>query len=210
MSVRRVALVVTAAITLAAAAVGSARAGLPTEQLRQRVERVVQIIEDPGLASRPAERRAAVRRVADEIFDWRETARRSLGRHWADRTPAEQDEFVALFAALVERSYVSRIDLYDRERIAYVGESIEGGEGLVRTAVTTRAGSEIALDYRLHLAGPDQWKVYDLQIAGVSLVANYRTQFDKIIRTASWGDLLSRLRARAREEAAPAGVRPAR
>src|SRR5215813_4849710 len=96
-------------LVLALVTVREAWAGTPTDQLRAQIDRVVKTVEDPELKKdgRVRERRTAVRKVADEIFDFNETARRSLARHWLQRTPAERREFVDLFANLLERSYVS-------------------------------------------------------------------------------------------------------
>jgi len=172
---------------------GPARAGVPTDQLREYTDRVIQILEDQGLPS--AERRTAVRRVAAEAFDVTETARRALGRHWRERTPAEQQEFVRLFADLLEQTYIARLDEYGGERVRYVGEQIDGDSATVRARIVSRRGAEVPVESRLLLRG-ERWLIYDVLIENVSLVANYRSQFDRIIRTASYDELVRRLRAR--------------
>ena len=175
---------------------GPAAAGLPTEQLRDQVDRVFKLLDDPQFKKeRAQQRRAAVRRIADEIFDFSETARRSLGQHWQQRTPVEREEFVGLFADLLEHSYVSKIELYDGEKIGYAGDTIQGDQAIVRTKILTRQGSEVPVNYRMHLTG-DRWLVYDVEIEGVSLVANYRSQFNKIIRTSSYEELVRKLKSR--------------
>ena len=175
-------------------------AGPPTDQLRTEIDRVLKILDDPELKKegRARERRVEVRRIANDIFDFEETARRSLARHWAPRTPAERDEFVQLFADLLERSYISKIELYGGEKIAYVGETIDGDVATVRTKITTRQGTEIPVDYRMHKRG-DKWLVYDVIIEGVSLVANYRVQFNKIITTSSYQELVKKMRDKQEE-----------
>lgn len=184
-----------------------AAAGLPTEQLRVQVDRVFKLLEDPQFKKdRPQQRRLAVRKVADEIFDFSETARRSLGQHWQQRTPAEQQEFVKLFADLLEQSYVSKIELFDGEKIGYTGDTAQGDQATVRTKIVTRQGSEIPVNYRMHLKG-DRWLVYDVEIEGVSLVANYRSQFNKIIRTSSYDELVRKLKTRQGEVSADARVK---
>ena len=172
-----------------------AQAGEPTDQLRTEIDRVIKVLEDPELKkeNRARERQGEVREIASGIFDFEETARRSLARHWAPRTPAERDEFIQLFADLLERSYLSKIELYGGERIAYVGETIDGDMAIVKTKITTRQGTEIPVDYRMHKRG-DRWLVYDVIIEGVSLVANYRAQFNKIITTSSYAELVKKMR----------------
>jgi phospholipid transport system substrate-binding protein len=174
-----------------------ARAGAPLEQLKSQIERVLRIMEDPELKkeTQSRERRVAVRKVADEIFDFQETAKRSLARHWQPRTPAEQMEFVRLFADLLERSYISRIELYGGEKIAYLGDALDGEQALVRTRIVTKSGTEVPVDYRM-LKRSDRWLVYDVIIEGVSLVANYRTQFNKIIQTSSYAELVRKMKVK--------------
>jgi len=176
-----------------------ATAGMPTDQLREQVDRVFKLLDDPGFKKeRLPQRRIAVRKIADDIFDFSETARRALGSHWQGRTPGERDEFVSLFADLLEHSYVSKIELFDGEKLAYTGDAIQGDQATVRTKVITRQGSEIPVNYRMH-EKRDRWLVYDVEIEGVSLVANYRSQFNKIIRASSYDELVRKLRSRQSE-----------
>jgi phospholipid transport system substrate-binding protein len=176
----------------------TAMAGAPTDQLRPAVEQVIRTLEDPALKGpgRGEERRRALRAVADEIFDWTEMSRRALGRHWQDRSPAEQQEFIGLFRALIERVYGDRIDQYGGEKVRFAGDSVDGDQATVRTKVVTKSGQETAVDYRLLRSG-DRWRVYDVAVEGVSLVANYRTQFNQVIRTSSYEELVKKLKARA-------------
>jgi phospholipid transport system substrate-binding protein len=174
-----------------------ASAATPTETLKAYSDVVLKIVEDPALKSpeRKNERRAAVRKVADEIFDLSETAKRALGPHWNQRTPAEREEFTLLFAELLEGTYISRIDEYGGERIRYTGEKIDGDLATVQSRVLTRKGSEAPVEARLLRRG-DKWFIYDVSIEGVSLINNYRTQFDRIIRSSSYGELVKRLKER--------------
>jgi phospholipid transport system substrate-binding protein len=180
---------------------GAASAAAPTEQLRRHIDEVVRLLEDPALKATPDQRRASVRKISEAIFDYKDTARRALGRHWNARTPQEQAEFVQLFSDLLDRAYFSKIDQYQGEKVRYTDESIEGNEALVKTRIVTPRGSEVPVDYRMHLAD-GQWRVYDVNIEGVSLVANYRTQFGKIVQTESYESLVQKLRARGASPAA--------
>ena len=190
--------VTTAAMLITAGA--PAWAGAPTEQLKARIDRVLKLLEDPELRqdTRAPERRAAIRKVAEETFDFREISQRSLARHWQSRTPAERDEFVQLFSDLLERSYISRVELYGGEKIQFAGDSIEGDQAKVQTKLVTKGGSEIPIEYRMHRKG-DRWLVYDVIIEGVSLVSNYRTQFNKIIQTSSYAELVKKMKTKQEE-----------
>jgi phospholipid transport system substrate-binding protein len=188
------------AVALGLILTGPAAAGPPTDQLRTQINRVIKTLEDPALQKegKVLERRKAVRKIAEEIFDFGETAKRSLARHWQGRTPAEQQEFVQLFADLLERSYISKVELFDGERITYTGETIDGDLALVRTRIITKQGTEIPVDYRLHKKG-ERWLVYDVVIEGVSLIANYRSQFNKIIQTSSYQELVKKMKTKQEE-----------
>jgi len=166
----------------------AARAGAPTEQLKTQVDRVLRLLDDPTLKDKPKDKRVAVRKIADDIFDFGETARRSLGRHWAARTQAERDEFVKLFGDLLERSYISKIELYGGEKIQYVGDRIEGDQASVLSKLATKAGSDVPIEYRM-LKKTDRWLVYDVIIEGVSLVrttARSSTRSSRPRRSPSW------------------------
>jgi phospholipid transport system substrate-binding protein len=198
---RRVALVLAVAVAGLALAAAPARAGAPLDQLRLQVDRVLKVLDDPELKKegRGKDRRVAVRKIANEIFDFGETARRSLGRHWQGRTPAEQAEFVQLFTDLLERSYISKVELYGGEKIQYVSDAIEGGDqAKVQTKLLTKQGGEIPIEYRMHKKG-ERWLVYDVIIEGVSLVSNYRTQFNKIIQTSSFQELVKKMKSKQEE-----------
>ena len=202
----RIALACTVLVALLVAR--DATAGAPTEQLKTQVDKVLKLLEDGALKApdKVKERRTAVRKVADEIFDFGETAKRSLGRHWAARTPQERDEFVKLFGDLLERSYISKIELYGGEKIQYVGDKIEGETAVVQSKLLTKTGSEVPIEYRMLKKG-ERWLVYDVVIEGVSLVANYRTQFNKIIQTSSFEDLVKKMKTRQEELGSSASPR---
>jgi phospholipid transport system substrate-binding protein len=195
---RRVALVL--GLLVSVIIVLPAVAGPPSDQLKSQIDRVLKTLDDPELKKegRGKERRTAVRKIANDIFDFNETARRSLGRHWQARTPAERDEFVQLFSDLLERSYISKVELYGGEKIQYVGDTIDSDQAKVQTKLLTKGGSDIPIEYRMSRKG-DRWLVYDVIIEGVSLVANYRTQFNKIIQTSSYQELVKKMKNKQEE-----------
>ena len=173
-------------------------AGAPTDQLRGQIDRVIKAVEDPELKNKPAERRGTIRKIANETFDFEEMSRRALARHWQPRTPAEREEFVKLFADLLERAYVSKIENYGGEKIAYNGDTLDGESALVKTKIITKQGTDVPVDYRM-LKRSDRWLVYDVVIEGVSLINNYRTQFNKIIQTSSYQSLVDRMKNKQNE-----------
>ena len=169
----------------------------PTEQLKTQLERVVKVVQDPEVKKegRAAERRA-VRRIAEEIFDFGDTARRALARHWAQRSAAEREEFVAVFTDVFEHAYLSKVELLQGDRVAYLGDSVEAGVATVRTRLTTKQGSQLDVAYRMQQSDSSgRWLVYDVLIEGVSLVDNYRNQFNSVIQRSSYQELVRRLKA---------------
>jgi len=178
----------------------------PRETVESAVGRVITLLQDgdavktESTARQAADRRSEIRRLARELFDFEEVTRRTLSRHWAARSADERAEFVALFTDLLERSYVTRVEAYAGENIAYFGEAVDASYATVRSKILTDRRSEIALDYRLHLRD-GRWRVYDLQIDGVSFVSTYRSQFDRIIQAESYAALVERMRKKSFEAA---------
>jgi phospholipid transport system substrate-binding protein len=174
-----------------------AAAGVATDQLKGAVERVLKTLDDPTLKgeARLGERRAAVRKIANEIFDFGEIAKRSMARHWQPLSEGQRTEFVGLFADLLERSYISKIETYGGEKIQYTAERMDGDYATVSTKIVTKNGTEVPVDYRM-VKRADHWLVYDVSIEGVSLVSSYRTQFNKIIQTSSYNELVTKLRTK--------------
>ena len=175
--------------------VAPGRAGEPTQQIQQTTDKILSILSDPAFkdASRSAERKMLIGKTVDERFDWEEMARRSLARHWTSRTPDEKKEFVQLFRNLLERTYMDKVEDYSGESVRYEGESVDANYAAVKVTILTSKNKEIPVEYRVAKKGPD-WLVYDISIEGVSLVNNYRTQFNSILAKSPYQELLKRLK----------------
>ena len=164
----------------------------PRDVVQTAVSRVVAAMQqDPGRERA----RAEIRKAAASLFDFQEMARRTLTRHWTGRAPEEQAEFVRLFTELLEGSYIARIESWSGEKIVYTSEAVDGGFASVRSKIITRR-AEVAIEYRL-LQRDGRWRVYDVLMDGVSFVATYRSEFERIIQQSSWAGLMDRLRKRA-------------
>lgn len=183
------------ATALAVALAVPAQAGEPANRLRHHIDQVIRIIQEPepSMPAAAQPRRAAIRKVAENLFDLRETTKRCLGTHWQARTADEREEIVRLFGDLLERSYISKVELYNGEKVMILNDSIDGEYATVRTRVVTRQGGEFAVDYRM-LERNGTWYAYDVVIEGVSLIANYRAQFNRVIQASSYQDLVRKLR----------------
>jgi phospholipid transport system substrate-binding protein len=182
-------------IVLATTAV--AIAGPATDQLKPQIDDVIATLDNPALQaeSRTVERREAVRAITDRIFDWTVMARRALGQHWEERTVAEKIAFVPLFRELMEQAFIGKIEQYGAESVAYVGESLDGDESLVRTRVTLRPSGDVGVDYRMAWQGT-RWMIYDVLVERTSIVRNYRAQFDSVITKSSYEELIRKIRGK--------------
>ena len=178
-----------------------AQAG-PTVQVKSTIDRVLDVLKDPTLKG---EEKDLVRgRVLKEViyarFDFPEMAKRSLGVHWRKRTAQERQEFIDIFADLLERSYRKKIERYTDQEIVYTSEQVDGKYGVVSTAIADkRENLEIPIEYRV-IRHDGDWLVYDVVIDGISLVSNYRSQFNRIIQRESFAELVKKMRVKRETE----------
>jgi phospholipid transport system substrate-binding protein len=170
----------------------AAMAGEPTDQIRAHIAVMYGAV---GASASAPSSSGSVRKVADQMFEWRAMAREALGDDWAKRSAEEQNEFARLFVNLFEGAYLSKIRLAEADKFEYLGETAVGNEAVVRTRVVTRNGSAIPVNYRTRRDEAGRWRVYDLDVERISLVGNYRSQFASIIRRTSFEQLLARLKA---------------
>ena len=178
-----------------------AQAVSPTEQLRAFFSAATRIL-DSQTNEGPEARMAAIRAIVKEIVDVPAAAQLSLGPNWSTRTAAERDEFVHLFADLLERSLISaiagRIRLPDGVQVSYLGESVDGAVATVWTTILTKRGMNLPFTYRMK-ARAGGWAIRDVVIDGVSVAANYRAQFLRIMQASSYQELVRQMRARVPE-----------
>jgi phospholipid transport system substrate-binding protein len=175
-------------------------AGELTDQMKQTTDKVLSILNDSALqgSAKAEEREGLIRKTLDERFDWTEMASRSLSRYWAQRTDEEQKEFVPLYADLVKRTYVHKVvEGYSGEKVVYGEENIAKNYGTLKVKIVTKKNTDIPVEYRLRKEG-DNWLIYDVAIEGVSVVNNYRAQFDSIMSKVSYANLVKMLRDKVR------------
>ncbi|MDA0840383.1 MAG: ABC transporter substrate-binding protein [Planctomycetota bacterium] len=170
--------------------------GEPTDQIRNTTESILAIISKRPQKS--PERKQKIREAVDERFDWEEMARRSLARHWQGRSTEEKKEFVQIYGDMLFHTYLKRLEGYSGEKVTYTGENLKGDFVSVSIKVSGAKGQEIPVEYRMRLK-EGAWRVYDVMIEGISLVANYREQFDQILGKNSFDELIKRLDAKLKE-----------
>lgn len=175
-------------------------AGVPTEKVRETTDKIIAIVSDPALKdpAREKQRREGIRIAVDELCDWEEMSRRSLGKHWAQRSEQEKKEFVHLFGQLLERTYIDKVEGYSGEKVNYTGERIDGDYAEVDVRIVTKKNTEIAVVYKLRNRDR-KWWVYDMVVEGVSLVNNYRTQFSDLLAKSSFDGVMKKLKEKVSE-----------
>ena len=180
----------------------SAASATPTDDVKKTVDEVVRIVADKEMKKNEVKRRQALKKSISVIFDYSEMAKRSLGKHWNTRSAAEKKQFSELFATLLENSYAGKIESYNNEKIVYIKENVDDQYAEVKSKVVTAARDEFTLDYRLFKEN-GKWMVYDVVVEGVSLVSNYRSQFNKIISSSGYEKLVKKLQSKNDELKAP-------
>jgi phospholipid transport system substrate-binding protein len=171
-------------------------AGTPTEEIRAAVTQGVDILKSARLDD-PTQRTEVINRlraIVYPLFDFREMAKRSLGSHWRRINRQQQEEFVASFTDLLEKTYADKIDLYDGQKVTYAGETIDKDFAVVSTKLIGKNQS-FSVDYKLQLVD-GKWKIYDVVAENISLVNNYRSQFNRILANSSFDDLIQKIRSK--------------
>jgi len=173
----------------------SLSAGVPTDQLRGTIDRILEILQDEDLKSdhKRQARRSLLRNAISTRFDFTEMAKRSLGAEWRRRTPQQQREFVELFTDLLQDAYIADIESYQGEKVVFTRERLDPEYAEVESLLANARGATYTMNYRLHLIDKE-WRVYDVVIENVSIVNNYRSQFSRIISRWSYEEVVRRMK----------------
>ena len=171
-------------------------AGPAADQVKQTVDAVLGILNDPALKgeAKTRERRQKLREVIYPRFDFAEMAKRSLGAQWQKRSPAEQKEFVEVFTDLLEAAYLDNFEAYSGEKVRFLNDRQDKDRAEVSTKVTNNR-DEFSIDYRLQEVN-GEWRVVDVVVENVSLVNNYRSQFNRVLARSSYTELIETMKQR--------------
>ncbi len=169
-------------------------AGAPGDIVMETIDRGMAVLRDPSLSSEDkfSERRDKLWAEISHLFDFEEMSKRSLGKHWGERTSEEKEEFIRLFTRILRDTYVGKTDAYAGESIEYLRERQSGNRSKVQTNFITNKGQEISVDFSL-IKKDEKWEIYDMIIEGISLVNNYRSQFREILRKSTYEELVLRI-----------------
>jgi phospholipid transport system substrate-binding protein len=165
----------------------------PLVQLQKSIDEILVILQSEELktSEKKDERKKLILDVVNRMFDFRAMARSSLGQNWNGLTAEEQDKFVGLFASLIEQRYIGKIDAYNNQEIIYKDQLIRKNKARVYTAIIDK-DLEIPIDYSLRKS-QGKWLIRDLKIENVSLIANYRRDFNSIMRKEQFAGLVEKI-----------------
>ena len=166
----------------------------PKAEIQKTLDSIIATVQaNPGDAAKPA-RREKLREIINPKFDFDEMSRRSLGSNWNEITPAEQKDFTTVFSELLARTYLSKIETVKPGMVKVESEQVEGAKAVVKTVVLSQ-GDTFPIDYKM-MYRDNGWRVYDVVIENIGLVANYRNEFSGIIRKDKFSGLMEKLRAK--------------
>ena len=192
----------TVAISLLLFSLSTKSSDSPQATIQAAVQKTLAIVQDPAYEgpARREDRLAKAEEVILSYFDTQEFARRALGRYWSQRTPAEQQEFVRLFTALVAHTYMDEIDRHAKDvKLFYDKERVDGTDAKVDTRVLSPGEQEpLSVNYMIHQVN-GRWLIYDFQIDDMSIVINYRRQFTNVLNKSSYADLIQLTKSKLQE-----------
>ena len=188
-------IVISIALVLLLASPFDLYAGPATDTVQSQVEKILSTLRNPAFNQKSREEKiAGIREIINEVFDWTELSRRTLGRNWKKFSPEQQKEFTQLFSRLLEGIYADRLLAYTNEKVIFEKETeVKKGRVEIASHIRLADGKKIPLNYRASQKD-GKWKVYDVVIEGVSMVKNYRGQFKELLSKGSPADLIETLK----------------
>ncbi|NWH06140.1 MlaC/ttg2D family ABC transporter substrate-binding protein [Desulfobacter latus] len=173
-----------------------------TQALKVRIDAIIDVLNTPEFKGDDKKefRRQKIRNIVMHGFDFGRMAQSSLGKYWRRRTPEEKQAFTVRLQSLIENTYISKLETYTNEKVVYLNEQRKTKKdreyAKVQTHIITVDGTEIPIAYMMYRQGRDPWLVFDINIEGVSMVNNYRSQFGEFLGRRSFSELLKDLDAK--------------
>ena len=192
---KRLFLIMTAGIMLAAAH-GTSADMSPTDSIRTSVDSILALLQNKELDQ--ATRRDEMRKVINGRFDFRAMSQRTLATNWKKASSEQKQEFVQLFAQLIENTYIGRIEAYTDEKVDFPGEKVKGKKAVVETLILT-ASADIPINYKVYRKKNGEWWVYDVIIEGISLISNYRSSYQEIVSKEGFDGLIAKMKDKIKE-----------
>ena len=174
--------------------IASAFADEPMSVVKSTVDQALDVLRDRGTPL--AQRQDKLRQIVAATFDFREMAKSALGYHWKELSPAQQEEFTNAFVAFIEDSYLSKINDYSGQQVNFLRASNEGAQyAQVNTDIIQPKGDAIHVNYRL-LQENSTWRIYDVTVDAISIIANYRNQFNRVMNNKGYNTLIADLKSK--------------
>jgi len=192
---KRLFLTLAAGIALTVANIAAADAS-PTDAVRGSVDSILTLLQNKELDQ--ATRRKEMRKVINGRFDFRAMSQRTLATNWKKASKEQQQEFVQLFAQLIENTYIGRVEAYTDEKVDYPGEKVKGKKAVVETLILT-ASADIPINYKVYQKKNGEWWVYDVIIEGISLISNYRSSYQEIVKKEGFDGLIAKMKNKIKE-----------
>ena len=192
---KRLFLILAAGIALTVANIAAADAS-PTDAVRGSVDSILTLLQNKELDQ--ATRRKEMRKVINGRFDFRAMSQRTLATNWKKASKEQQQEFVQLFAQLIENTYIGRVEAYTDEKVDYPGEKVKGKKAVVETLILT-ASADIPINYKVYQKKNGEWWVYDVIIEGISLISNYRSSYQEIVKKEGLDGLIAKMKNKIKE-----------
>jgi phospholipid transport system substrate-binding protein len=192
---KRLFLILSVGIMLAAANGASADMS-PTDSIRGSVDSILTLLQNKDLDQ--ATRRKEMRKVINARFDFRAMSQRTLATNWKKASSEQKQEFVQLFAQLIENTYIGRVEAYTNEKVDYPGEKVKGKKAVVETLILTPS-VDIPINYKVYQKKNGEWWVYDVIIEGISLISNYRSSYQEIVKKEGFDGLIAKMKAKIKE-----------
>jgi len=192
---KRLFLILAAGIALTVANIAAADAS-PTDAVRGSVDSILTLLQNKELDQ--ATRRKEMRKVINGRFDFRAMSQRTLATNWKKASKEQQQEFVQLFAQLIENTYIGRVEAYTDEKVDYPGEKVKGKKAVVETLILT-ASADIPINYKVYQKKNGEWWVYDVIIEGISLISNYRSSYQEIVKKEGFDGLIAKMKDKIKE-----------
>ncbi len=171
----------------------------PMDMLKQTIDKIIQVLNEPGMKN-PEKRGVLsqeIKNIVDSVFDYQELASRTVGLHWKDFSPEQKKEFIAAFTELLDANYLDRALAYSGGQVTFTGERRSKAGNVEITTNVSFGKDQIVMAYRLKKKAA--WKVYDIIVEGVSLVKNYRAQFQQLMAKGTPADLIAAVKKKAQE-----------
>lgn len=177
-------------------------AALATQALKVKIDAILDVLKTPELRGdeKKEVRRQKIRDIVLQSFDFGRMAQSSLGRYWRRINPEEKQAFTGRFQRLIENTYIAKLETYTNEQVVYLNEQRKTKKNReyakVQTQIITADGTEIPIAYMMYRQGAEPWLVFDINIEGVSMVNNYRSQFAEFLGQKSFSQLLKDIDAK--------------